>query len=229
MTDQLKQQLYAYLANFATTNKREKIEQVVAYRTRYLTVVLEDIYQAQNASAVIRSCDCFGVQDLHVIENRNQFAIKVGVTQGASKWVDIHRYNQQDTSNTQLCLQTLKRQGYRIIATSPHRNDSPLADLSLDGKMALVFGAEELGLSQEALALADEFVHIPMFGFTESFNISVSVAICLYHITTALHQSEMPWQLTPEEALNVKLSWIKKVVNRADLLEKKFLRESGIA
>ncbi|MDQ7065275.1 MAG: RNA methyltransferase [candidate division KSB1 bacterium] len=222
MTPDVKAALYDYLSGFATENKRRKIEQVLDHRTRYVTVVLEDIYQPQNASAVVRSCDCFGVQDLYVIENRNIFEVKAGVVLGASKWVDIHRFNHTNIDNTVACLTELKKRGYRLVATTPHRDDCMLEDLPLDGKMALLFGTEELGLSDTALSMADEYVRIPMFGFTESFNISVSVALCLYHIITALHKSDLPWRLTPVERLDIKLNWIRKVINRPDLLEKKF-------
>ncbi len=227
MTTEMKTALYEYLSGFATENKRSKIEQVLDHRTRYVTVVLEDIYQPQNASAVVRSCDCFGIQDLYVIENRNIFEVKAGVTLGASKWVDIHRYNRANEDNTVTCLTELKQRGYRLIATTPHRDDCLLHELPLEGKMALLFGTEELGLSETALSMADEYVRIPMFGFTESFNISVSVAICLYHIISALHQSDIQWQLTPEERLDIKLNWIRKIINRPDLLEKKFFEEAA--
>ena len=220
-----KQALYDFLAQFATEHKRQKIEEVVRLRTRYITVVLEDIYQPQNASAVVRSCDCFGIQDLYVIENRNVFEIKSGVTLGASKWVDIYRYNHPGRNNTVDCLKALKEKGYRLVATTPHRQDCLLEDLSIEGKMALLFGTEELGLSDTALSMADESVRIPMYGFTESFNISVSVALCLFHLVRTLHHSRLDWQLSREEQLDIKLNWIKKIVNRADLLEKKFLQE----
>ncbi len=226
MDIQQKQALYHFLSQFATENKRQKIEEVVRQRTRYITVVLEDIYQPQNASAVVRTCDCFGVQDIHVIENRNVFELKSGVTLGASKWVDIYRYNQAGQNNTLECLTSLKQKGYRLVATTPHRKDCLLQDLSLEGKMALLFGTEELGLSDTALSMADEFVRIPMYGFTESFNISVSVALCLYHLIHALHRSSIAWRLSPHEQLDIKLNWIKKVVNRADLLEKKFFQQA---
>lgn len=219
--------LYRYLCQFITENKRQKIEEVVQQRTRYVTVVLEDIYQPQNASAVVRTCDCFGVQDIYAIENRNVFELKAGVTLGASKWVDIHRYNRRDRDNTAACLHDLKARGYRLVATTPHRHDCLLQDLSLQGKMALLFGTEELGLSETALSMADEFVRIPMYGFTESFNISVSVAICLYHIIHALRRSELPWRLTAEEQLQVKLNWVRQILPRPDLLEKQFLKEQG--
>ncbi len=225
MSPEQKQALYDYLSTFATENKRRKIEQVLVHRTRYLTVVLEDIYQPQNASAVVRSCECFGIQDLHVIENRNRFAVKVGVTQGAAKWIDIHRYHRPGQNSTRDCLQTLREQGYRLIATTPHRGDTTPDELPLAGKMALMFGTEELGLSEEALNLADEFLRIPMYGFTESFNLSVSVAICLYALVHRLADSGIDWHLSPEEKIDIRLNWIKKIIPRGETLERAFLQK----
>lgn len=198
-----------YLSGFLTDERKAKFKEVIASRTRYLTVVLEDIFQPQNASAVVRTCDCFGVQNLHIIENRNAFTINPDVVVGASKWVDINYYNQQD-QNTAETLLKLKSEGYRIVATSPHKNDVMLEDLDLEkGKIALVFGTERRGISDVVRAHADEFVKIPMHGFTESYNISVSVALCIYHISAKLRHLNVDWHLTEEEKEDIIFRWVK--------------------
>ncbi len=206
--DDAKEREIAYLNSLVTENKKQIIEEVLAYRTRYVTVALENILQPHNANAVIRSSDIFGVQDIHIIEEHEPFKVADTIAKGATKWVDIYRY-----PTTVRCINTLKAQGYRIVATTPHAHGYTLSALPLDQKIALLFGTEVTGLSDQALAAADDFVTIPMFGFTESFNISVSVSICLYHIISVLHQSNISWRLPQEEKENLQLRWLKKVLH----------------
>lgn len=203
------------LFRFISDNKKSKFEEFIQYRTKYLTVVLEDIYQSQNASAVLRTCDCVGIQDVHIIENKNDYTLNPEVELGAAKWLNLKKYNQDDF-NTINAFDSLKKQGYKIIATTPHKHDQLLTDLKLDGKMALVFGTEKQGLSEQAIEAADEFVRIPMHGFTESFNISVSAAICLFHIMNKVRDSDINWMLTEEERLDTLVDWAKSVVKNSD-------------
>ncbi len=190
---------------------------VLGQRTRHLTVVLEDIYQPHNASAVLRSCDCFGVQDVHIIENLNTYEINPDVVMGASKWLNLYKYN-NESFNTPSCFEMLKEKGYKIIATSPHKHDCLPEELPLDQKTALVFGNEHKGLTHEARQMADGFVRIPMTGFTESLNISVSVAIFLYELTPRIRKNVKNWQLSEEEQTDILFEWITKSIKNADLL-----------
>jgi len=190
MTAQQKQEFYAYLSQFITENKRQKFEEVLQNRTRFITVVLEDIFQPHNASAVLRSCDSFGIQDVHIIENENTYELNPDVEVGSAKWLTLKKYNHKE-SNTLDCMQHLKSQGYKIIATSPRKNDCSLHELKLDGKIALMFGKEKEGLSETALQNADGFMKIPMYGFVESLNISVSAAISLQHLSRQLRLSKL--------------------------------------
>jgi tRNA (guanosine-2'-O-)-methyltransferase len=207
--------LIEHLLQYVTENKREKMHAVLENRTRYMTVVLEDLFQPHNASAALRTCDIFGVQDVHVVQAQYQFKAVDTISMGASKWVDVKSYSSITDS-----IKALKEQGYRIVATTPHLQSYSLPDLPIDQKTALIFGSEQTGLSQEALEQADMFVKIPMFGFVESFNVSVSVALCLYDIMTRLHRSEFDWKLTNEEKQDILLKWIKKVSKTAELVEK---------
>ncbi len=218
-----KKKLLNFLMNFITENKSQKFEQIIQYRTRYMTVVLEDIFQSQNASAVLRTCDCFGIQDIHIIENENKYKINPGVALGASKWINIIKYSDKE-NNTENCLKALKKQGYKIVATTPHKGDYTLDKLKINKKTALLFGTELEGLSEAAMNNADEFVKIPMYGFTESFNISVSAAICLFHLTEKLRKSRIKWRLTNEEIIDIKIRWAKSVIKKAELLEKDFIK-----
>lgn len=224
--------LLDYLSRFVTPNKQQKIDRVLDFRTRYVTVALEDIYQTQNASACIRSCDLFGIQDLHVIENRNPLKINKDVVQGASKWVDIHRYGPPDpdpdsprTDRTERCLHGLRTQGYLLAAATPEEADITVDDLPLERPIALLFGSEEPGLTSAALDLSVLRVRIPMFGFSQSFNISVSVALSLHSVVTRLHKSAQSWRLTVAEIQDLKLRWYRKVIHNGDLLAKQFIEE----
>jgi tRNA (guanosine-2'-O-)-methyltransferase len=204
-----------------TLNKKEMFDRIAADRTKHLTVVMENIYQEHNASAVLRSCDCFGLQDLHVIEKDNTYKIQRDIALGAGRWVDMHNYD--DSENvTKDCLNDLKSKGYKIVATTPHTDSQTIYDLDLTQPIALVFGTERRGISEEVVEMADEFVKIPMYGFTESFNISVSVAIVLNTLRQRLEQSDLNWKLSDEEQTLLKINWCSKILNGGDLLEKKF-------
>jgi tRNA (guanosine-2'-O-)-methyltransferase len=217
-----KQELVQFLETVMNEDRIELIEKNIDERTRYVTVVLENIFQPQNASAVMRSCDCFGVQDLHVIENSNNYELNPQVVMGSSKWVDLKRYNSKD-ENTLEAINHLKQEGYRIIATTPHTNDILLPDFDLNkGKSAFFFGTELTGLSDVVLDNADEFVKIPMYGFTESFNVSVSASLVLNHLASNLRCSNINWQLTDLEKLNLKLEWCKKSVKSSEKMIERF-------
>ena len=216
--------LTEHLGGFISDAKKAGIEKVLSQRTRFITVVLEDIFQPHNASAVIRTCDCFGIQDLHVIENRNEYTMNPNVAQGASKWVNIRRYNDASGNNTLQCLSKLKREGYLLCATSPHQPDVELPDIVLEQKVAFLFGTELTGLSEEALQQAHQIVRIPMYGFTESYNLSVSVALCLQTLINKMHLSNINWQLSEQEKAGARLTWYRKSVKNADILERNFLQ-----
>lgn len=223
MDQEQKKQLITYLSEFVTANKLEKMEAALKNRTRHVTAVLEDVYQAHNFSAAIRSAECFGVQDVHVIEQKNRFKVNIGISKGATNWVTVHRHNSQESNNVKACFDSLRKKGYWIVATSPHAQAYELNELPLDKKIALVFGTEEAGISDYVKENADASMVIPMQGFTESFNISVSVALCLYDITTRLRKSSLDWKLTEEDMDDVRLEWIRSIVRGSDHLEKRFL------
>ena len=214
-----------FLFGFISDNKKSLFEKIIEYRTRHITVVLEDIYQPHNASAVLRSADLFGVQDIHIIENRNRYEVNPDVALGSSKWLTINKYNKAE-DNTLACFEELRRRGYRIVATTPHKDDVMLDELPVDQKTAVVFGTELLGLSDVALDNADAFVKIPMYGFTESFNISVSAALTLYNLTERMRKSSVGWQLCEEEKILIQIEWAKSTIKKVDLLIEEFNRKT---
>ena len=221
----MQKRLINHLANLITEERWQLMNKIITDRTKYLTVVLEDIYQPHNASAVLRTCDCFGVHDVHIIENKNKYTVNPDVALGASKWLNLQKYNQENKDNTISCIKQLKSKGYRIVATTPHSNDVNLEDFDLTkGKIALMFGSEQPGLTKIAMEHADEFLKIPMFGFTESFNISVSASIILHHLRLRLNQSNIKWQLSHEEKQNILLNWLRQSVKRSDVIERDLIK-----
>ncbi len=217
-----------YLSKFITEERLSLFKKVVKNRTRYITVVLEDIFQPHNASAVLRSCDCFGVQDIHIIENENKYTVNPDVALGSSKWLNLYKYN-KSVNNTLNTINYLKQKGYRIIATTPHTDDVSIEDFDVtEGKFALMFGSELPGLSKTALDNADEFLKIPMFGFTESFNISVSAAIALHHLTLKLRQSGIDFKISKKEQDELILNWLKRSIKKSDLILENFQRNKKI-
>lgn len=204
------QKLFAALEEMAPEGRIERFNHVLNNRTRYATVVLENIFQPHNASAVMRSCDCFGIQDIHVIENDNEYTLNPQVAMGATKWIDLHRYNEQE-NNTRPALEQLKANGYRLVATSPHKKANKLSEFDVTrGKFALLFGSERPGLSETAFEMADEFLYVPMYGFTESFNISVSAALCLQQLNEKIRNEVPNWGLSQKEKNEILLDWHKK-------------------
>lgn len=217
-------QVYHHLSQFVSAHKQQFIEKVLAERTRHLTIVLENIYQSQNASAVVRTCECMGIQDVHIIENTAKYLLNVRVLKGANKWMNMERYNTRGVNNTETCYQKLRANGYKILVADPDPNGVSIHDVDVNQKLAVVFGNELRGVSEYALHHADQKVRIPMYGFTESLNISVSVAICLNSVINRLRSNNISFGLSDVEKDDLKLEWYRKVVKRSDLIEREFLR-----
>ncbi len=194
------------------------------HRTRHITLVLEDIYQSQNASATVRTAECLGLQDIHIIEHENKYGTNKKVLKGSNKWINIHRYKMKGFNNTEICFRNLREQGYRLVVADPSPDGKPVHEVLVDSKIALVMGNELKGSSDFALNQADEKIFIPMYGFTESFNISVSAAICLHTLLTKVKDSNTAWNLSSDEKEALRLEWYRKSVRRSDLIEQEFLR-----
>ncbi|MEX0770548.1 MAG: RNA methyltransferase [Balneolaceae bacterium] len=224
ITDKELPRIVNYLREFVTDQRWERINRVIESRTRCLNVVLEDLYQPHNASAVMRSCDAFGIQDLHVIEKTNRFTPDSGIAMGSEQWLTVQKYRGKRALEN--CLLRLKEQDFRIVATSPHEQDLDIDKLKSDRKLSLMFGSELSGLSDKALEMADIRCRIPMEGFTESFNISVSASLFMYELSRKLKNSGMEWRLTEKEKLKLRYEWLLKTLKAGDQLVDKFLRDS---
>ncbi|KQS47655.1 MULTISPECIES: TrmH family RNA methyltransferase [Flavobacterium] len=214
----------AYLEGFLTESRKEKFLKILEQRTNHFTIALEDVYQLHNTSAVMRSCEVFGIQNLHVVEEKYGKKIDKEIAMGAQKWVDVNRYN----SNTE-CLKTLKEKGYQIIATTPHNDSCLLHEFDITKRSALFFGTERGGLSEEVMEEADGFLKIPMVGFTESLNISVSAAIVIQDITSRLRQSDVDWKLTEDEILSRRLAWAKNSIRDIKRIEQRYMEMNNIS
>ena len=222
----MEEKILAEFYEIISDNKKAMFDRIASERTRHITLAIENVYQEHNASAVLRSCDCFGIQELHVIEKNNQYKVQRDIALGAGRWVDMYNYNQGEQV-TKDCIDKLKSKGYTIVATTPH-TENTIYDLDLSQPIALVFGTERRGISEEVMEMADTFVKIPMYGFTESFNISVSVAIILNTLRQRLEQSNYTWKLTPEEQTALKIKWCRKILNSGEKLEKHFREKHSL-
>lgn len=206
-------ELLSYLESFLTDNRRELFKKVIGQRTNHFTVATQDVYQLHNTSAVMRSCDVFGIQNIHVVEEVNLKKIDREIAMGAQKWVDINRY-----TSSRECIDALREKGYKIVATSPHKGKM-LQDFDILERSAFFFGTETDGLSEEVMEEADVFLRISMVGFTESLNISVSAAIILQEVTARLRNSQLEWRLSEEEQIDKRIDWAKKnLKNSAEII-----------
>ncbi len=221
--NQLNTKLITYLEGFVTEKRKNTFKNILLNRTRHFTVVLEDIFQQHNSSAVIRSCDVFGIQDIHIIENKYHSKVSRHVAKGSQKWLNLNNYK-EDKNNTKDCLTRLKNEGYQIIATSPHNNTCTLHDLDISKKSAFIFGVEKSGVSEEVLINSDEILTIPMVGFTESLNISVAAAIILENLTNKLRNSNYPWRLSEKEQEIIYANWLEKSIKNVDEIKNRFFK-----
>ena len=212
--------LLEYLLTFLTARRRERFAQVLSKRTRRLTLVLEDVFQPHNISAVLRSCDAFGIQDVHVVESRNEYEPVSEVALGSEQWLSVQRY---ETTST--CLHQLRSRGYHIVATSPGPDSKPLEEVEFKHPLALWFGTEKNGLTDEVIKSADELVSIPMYGFVESFNVSVAAALCLQSLTSRLRGSDVDWRLADDAQSPLLLDWCRQSIPNIAVIEQRFRQE----
>ena len=214
-----------YLEQFVSEHRRNLFHKVLNERTRHFTVAIEDIFQPHNSSAVVRSCDIFGIQDVHIIENKYKFYASNRVAKGAQKWLNFSVFNKRGSNNTADCIADLKGKGYQIIATTPHNDSCLLSEFDISKKSAFFFGVEKEGLSKEVLDNADGFLKIPMMGFTESLNISVAASIILQRLTEDLKLSEINWGLSSKEKKELYLDWMQKSIKSIEKIRTYYYSE----
>ena len=216
-----------YLRTLLTNERLEKFERVIHQRTRHVTLVTENILEEHNVNAVMRSCECLGVQDVYVINNLKHFKPARKVLQGSHKWLTLNKYDERGSNNTGRCVADLRAKGYKIAVTSFQPDALPLEEINIKHPLAVVFGNEGDGVSEYLLKQADYKLIIPMSGFTSSFNISVSAGIILHHLLYRLKQSGINWQLTPAEKEQVQFGWIRNSLKDFDYLVKYYFEKDG--
>ena len=201
-----------YLSNFMTPERAERLGAVADERTRWMTVCMENTFYAQNASALVRHCDAFGVQDIHTVETLCRFRPNTDIVRGSDQWLTFHRH-----PSTTEALAVLRSAGYRIVATTPHRGDRTPESFDVGaGPFALVFGTEHRGISDEIISAADEFVRIPMWGFVESLNVSAAAAIIIYMLSWRLRASGVDWRLSEGERAEILFHWMMRSVRDSE-------------
>lgn len=214
--EQAAQQI-TYLSEFILPERFATLKRAVENRTDYMTLLAENMFHPQNASALVRHCEAFGVQNLHTVETLCTFNPNVNIVRGTDKWIDIHRH-----PSTLDAIKSLKAEGYRIVATSPHRQScTPESFDVTKGKFAIVLGTEKTGISDEVIAEADEFLKIPMCGMVESLNVSACAAIIVYMLSERIRHEVKDWRLSEERELRTLHRWMKEAVADADRLLKR--------
>lgn len=208
------------LTDVINDNRISLLKEILEQRTRYVTVVLDDIYRPQNASAIMRTSECLGIQNIHVIQERNEHKVNRGVVKGATKWIDLDCYSESKGRNE--CIASLKQQEYKIVAMSLSDNCIPLEQLPVNEKLALCFGCEETGLSKDIEDNADYKVQIPIHGFTQSYNVSVSAGISLYYLINKIKETDQDWQLNQAEKEKLLIEWLSKSTPTGEVLLQKY-------
>lgn len=212
----------ALLSAFMTPERVATLERVLALRTRYMTILTENTFHPQNASALVRHCEAFGLQELHTVETLCRFNPTVNIVRGTDKWIDFRRH-----ATTAEALSTLRTEGYRIVATTPHREDTTPETFDVTrGPFALVFGTEHAGISDQIAASADEFLRIPMCGLVESLNVSASAAILLYTLSSRMRTQVDGWQLSPSHSRRILYRWMCESVRDSKRILERYETEA---
>lgn len=214
------QKIFEYLKGFLTPARLEKIERQSAKSSDYILPIVEDIYQFRNAAAIVRSVEACGFHKVVALEQNNVFDPNLRVTKGADIWVEVEKMPRNITS-----LQTIRDRGYKIVAVSPERNATMLPDYQPKEPVALVFGTEWEGATDELLDFADETLAIPMYGFTQSFNVSVAAAICMYDLKQKLLTSNQDYLLNEEKRTKLKIRWATNSIPSGQEILDKYLKD----
>lgn len=212
------QETFDYLKQFLTDERLSKIEHFCQESSDFVLPVMEDVYQFRNAAAIVRSVEACGFHHVVALEEENVFNPNLKVTKGAETWVKVEKMpNNLDS------LKEIKNRGYKILAVSPENNATMLPDYEVKEPIALVFGTELEGVSDEILEFADETLAIPMYGFTKSFNVSVAAAICMYELKQKLMKSRIDYKLSEEKLLEMKIRWAKNSIKSSEQILERFL------
>ncbi len=195
------------LEKILTPDRINRIKQVISQRIKSVTVVLESIHKGFNQSAILRTCEAFGLLNVHVIESdQTPFSPSSSISQGAHKWLNIHRYRDPLEA-----IRRVRAEGFQLWASYLHADAVPLSQIDFSKPVALLFGNELNGVSPSLLPHCDGNFVIPMYGFAESFNVNVSVGIALYEATTRRREYlDRPGDLSPEEMEQLYFDYLQR-------------------
>ncbi len=215
------QKIFQHLQQFLTDERLEKINHFAPESSDFVLPVIEDVFQFRNAAAIVRSVEACGFHKIIAMESEHEFNANLRVTKGAETWVEVEKLPHNLDS-----LREIKNRGYKILAVSPENNATMLSDYDLKEPLALVFGTEAAGVSEEILDFADETLAIPMYGFTQSFNVSVAAAICVYELRQKLLRSNLDYKLSAEKLWEMKVRWAMNSIKSGEQILAKYLREN---
>ncbi|MEC8458852.1 MAG: RNA methyltransferase [Bacteroidota bacterium] len=207
-----KQKLYSQLLNELSLNKRQLFDTKIKTRTRHFSLAIEDMMKTQNASALLRTADAFGIQRIDIYDKNERFNVSTGISKGVEKWLDSNFFNSYNDGGIAEWVSRLKATGRKLYVTALDKNAVPLSQIDPTVSATICFGNEQEGASSEILSLADKTIYIPMKGFVESFNVSVSCGIVLHHLTLGMEEAGIPWGLDEEDALNTKINWALRTI-----------------
>ncbi|MBT3476226.1 RNA methyltransferase [bacterium] len=208
------------LAPLLTSGRKKRIDEVLSKRTKGICVLLEDIYQGHNISAVLRTCDNLGIQNIYIIQDSNKITLSKGISLGSEKWVTME-IKTKNLSKKEY-IKSLKKLGFKIIATvPPSKNKSiSLEKFKIKKKMIVAFGNEEKGLSKDILEESDSLISISMDGFNESYNISVSCAIVMNQLISEAKKSNKLTYLSNNERKKLRFDWyLKSLKNSSKVIK----------
>lgn len=217
------EQTFEYLKQFLTEERLQKIEHFAPESSDFILPVVEDVYQFRNAAAIVRSVEACGFHKVVALQEEYSFEPNLRVTKGADTWVEVEKLPRNMES-----FQDIKNRGYKIVAVSLENNAKMLPEYEIKEPIALVFGTEMEGVSQEILDFADETLAIPMYGFTRSFNVSVAASICMYELKQKLIKSDIDYKLNEEKLLRKKILWAVNSIRSGQQIFDKYLKENHI-
>lgn len=216
-------QTFDYIKQFLTDERLEKIEHFAPESSDFVLPVLEDVYQFRNAAAIVRSVESCGFHKVVALQEENNFEPNLRVTKGADTWVEVEKLPRNIAS-----LQKIKDRGYKIVAVSLENNAKMLPEYEITEPIALVFGTEMEGVTQEILDFADETLAIPMYGFTRSFNVSVAASICMYELKQKLMKSSIDYKLDEYKLMKMKIRWAVNSIKSGKQILEKYYKQNNI-
>ncbi|MFN8674318.1 MAG: TrmH family RNA methyltransferase [Candidatus Sericytochromatia bacterium] len=214
--------------NHLTEARKNKIFDVSSNKTEHITVVLDRLKDPKDISAIIRTCECFSINSIHIIENKEKYLVNKKVSRGSFKWIKIIKYNEIRKSEQVDCITYLKEKGYKIVhfleknlsVTNFNIPITSMDDLDLKQKIALVFSDNNNEI--ENFIPSDELVFIKKINDNFDFNISLNVSIILHNLVYLLNKQKIAFKLTPEELLDLRLDWLKTELVAYNIYQERF-------